>query len=75
MRGAHRGVLQRFIEGAFHTQAVEDWANLVEGRDGIGFEAGWKDELSEAIHTLANPYLTSRLNIELAKELIDEFEG
>jgi hypothetical protein len=24
-------------------------------------------------HALANPYLTSRLNIELVKDLIDEF--
>lgn len=69
-----RGVLQRFIDGELGTQAVEDWANLVEGLDGIGFEAGWVDELSEAIHTLANPYLTSQLNAELIRGLIHEFQ-
>jgi len=66
-------VLQRFIGGELDVQAVEEWANLIEGRNGIGFEVGWEGELSEAIHTLANPYLTSQLNIDLARELIREF--
>jgi hypothetical protein len=54
-------VLQRFIRGEIDAVAVEEWANLVEGREDIQFEPGSEEVIADAIHDLANPELRGRL--------------
>jgi hypothetical protein len=63
-----RRILNRFIEGQVTAKEVEDWANLVEGRDDIGFVS---EEMLEAIHWLANPYLEGVVTEASAEEFVD----
>lgn len=60
-------VLQRFIAGKVSAEEVEDWANLIECRDDVGYE-----EVAEILHVLANPDITYELTQELAANLIEE---
>ena len=32
-------ILRRFLSGEFSASEIEDWANIVEGREDIGIEA------------------------------------
>ena len=54
-------VLDRFLTGEQDAEAVEAWANLIEGREDIGFEPGYETIVAEALHDLANPELSGRL--------------
>ncbi len=56
-------VLERFSTGEIDATTVEDWANLVECREDIGFEAGYEDLIHAAIHDLANPVLSGELRV------------
>lgn len=56
-------VLERFVAGQISALTVEDWANLVECREDIGFESGYEDVIHAAIHDLANPMLRGELRI------------
>ncbi|MGV7217710.1 hypothetical protein [Bradyrhizobium sp. UFLA05-112] len=56
-------VLERFSTGEIDALAVEDWANLVECREDIGFESGYEDVIHAAIHDLANPVLSGELRV------------
>jgi hypothetical protein len=54
-------ILERFATGKIDALTVEDWANLVECRQDIDFEAGCEDVIHAAIHDLANPLLSGEL--------------
>ena len=56
-------VLERFSAGEIDALTVEDWANLVECREDIDFEAGYEDVIYAAIHDLANPVLSGELHV------------
>lgn len=56
-------VLERFSTGEIDALTVEDWANLVECREDIGFESGYEDVIHAAIHDLANPLLSGELRV------------
>jgi len=64
------GVLLRYVGGESTAQDVEDWANLVEGREDIDFESSHAAVLDECLYELANPDLTSALSVQRACELI-----
>ena len=55
-----RNALQLFLTNQIDKQRLEDWANLVELRDGFEFE---NSELREIIHELATPLLFGELTI------------
>lgn len=65
-------VLQRFANGDIEAATVEEWANLVECREDIGFEAGYEEVVADAIHALANPELAGRL-VAIAPDLLSSF--
>lgn len=65
-----KNVLQRYIGGDLTSGEVEDWANLIEGREDIDFESNYSQFLSDAIYELANPELTEPLSEQRAKEII-----
>ena len=50
-------VLRRFETGEIGAAEVEEWANAIEIRDDIGFEAESDDVVRDVIHVLANPEL------------------
>jgi hypothetical protein len=50
--------LSRYLKDELLPSLIEDWANMLEGRDDVGFESSSDDLLREAIHELANPVLS-----------------
>lgn len=63
------GVLNAFISGEISASDVEEWANVVEVRDDIGFPPGDDALVRDAIFELANPILTEPLTLERARGL------
>ena len=57
-----RLVLARFLKGELSADAVEEWANLIECREDIGFESEFEDVLKDVIFELANPGLMHPLD-------------
>ncbi|MGH3623468.1 MAG: hypothetical protein ACRDQ5_17000 [Sciscionella sp.] len=64
-------VLDRFLEGSLLPQALEDWANAVEGRDDIAFSS---DDLIDHIAELANPLLYRPLNRTAIHTIHDQLD-
>jgi hypothetical protein len=62
--------LRKYIEGGITEVDIENWANTIECREDIEYEEIHKDIISELIHELANPTLTTRLTVPRAKHLI-----
>lgn len=67
-------VLSRYVEGIFTSQDIYNWAEMIEGREDIGYEAGYEDVLKNFIFELANHEINYELNIERAKELIEKLK-
>jgi hypothetical protein len=67
-------LLHRFLAGDLSAEDVESWANAVEGRDDIGYEAAFEAELKECIFQLANPDLGYPLTPELVRGWIGRFK-
>lgn len=67
-------VLEKYIEGIFTSQDIYDWAEMIEGREDIGYEAGYEDGLKGFIFELANHEINNELNINKAKELIEKLK-
>jgi hypothetical protein len=65
-----RNVLLGFLTSRFSAEEVEGWANTIESREDIGFEAPNQKVLKETIFELANPALTQRLTRERAIDLL-----
>ena len=68
------GLLQKFLAGNLTAVEVEEWANLIEGRDDIGFEAVSGIGIWDIIYELANPTLRGELNHERAREILRRLE-
>jgi hypothetical protein len=68
-------VLNRFMNGTISAADVENWADAIEGRDDIGFDAESRDLLKDAIWELANPILTNELSRDSAKVLINRMKS
>lgn len=64
-------VLRRYVRGEISAHALEDWANLIEGREDISLADNDRVWIEHAIYELANPVLTRALDNERAIELID----
>ncbi|HEU5047077.1 MAG TPA: hypothetical protein VFT64_04455 [Rickettsiales bacterium] len=63
-------ILSRYVHSELTSADVEEWANLVEGRDDIKFEPGNEDTVGAIMHELANPFLTEPLTQKRAEFLI-----
>jgi len=50
--------LQKYLGNIVDAAQLEDWANAIECREDVDFEAGHEDMLREAMFQLANPLLT-----------------
>jgi hypothetical protein len=66
-----RHALQRYLDGALSSIDVETWANLIEAREDIYFNAEDSTLIDDVLHELANPILTQSLDISRAAELLD----
>lgn len=65
-------MLDRYLRGSVTGAEVEQWADAIEGRDDVGYEADVAERLRQAIFELANPDITHRLEPERASEWRDE---
>ena len=70
-----KNVLSRFIDEEISKEDVNEWANLIELRDDIGFDGETENKVKELIFELANPEITHELSVERATELIDQLCG
>ena len=62
-------ILNKFQNGELRKDDVEEWANLIEGRDDIEYDEKNYDDILQAIHILANPVLEGELNFKLAEKV------
>lgn len=60
-------VLKRYLRGEISSKEVEDWANLIECREDIGYE-----DIADVVHVLANPAITDELTRAIATQIIAE---
>jgi hypothetical protein len=61
-------VLRRYLGGDLSAAEVEQWANLLEMRDDVG----WSDEVGEALNMLANPETQGALSVICAQQLLEQ---
>jgi hypothetical protein len=61
-----RSVLERYMSTALSPREVEQWANLLEGREDVTMEQSVRD----VIYQLANPILEGELSPIAARSLI-----
>ena len=62
-------VLGRYLAGEIDAATVEEWANLIEGRDDIEFASPDEEIIIQAIHDLANPMLQGSL-VDIAPDVL-----
>ena len=65
-------VIDRYTRGDLSASEVEQWANLLEGREDISFEKNSEEWISKLIYELANPSITVPLNKDHARTLLAE---
>ncbi len=63
-------VLERYLSSNLSAQDVENWANLIEGRDDIAYAENQEDLVKKSITELANPILYGVLTPEIAENII-----
>jgi hypothetical protein len=66
--------LRGFLARAYTAAEVERWAEVVEGRDDIGFDPADATALREVIFELASPELEGVLTDERARTLLRRVE-
>lgn len=66
------GAVGRFLSGASSAHELEVWANLIEGREDVGYAS---ETVKDAIHVLANPLLNGKLTKSGAAELARQLSG
>jgi hypothetical protein len=67
-------VLDTYLSGDLDEHGVEEWANVVESRDDIGFEAEGETLLKDFVFQMANPVIANPLTHELAIEWKSKLE-
>ncbi len=68
-RGHMERILDRYLQGGLDSEMLEEWANIVEGRDDIGFEPGYESILQQVIFQLANPLLNAPVTPESVRKV------
>jgi hypothetical protein len=71
-RSAALSALLSYRSGDLAPEQFELWAETIEGRDDIGFEAGYEELLSQFDFESANPLLTHVLGTSRAALWIDK---
>ena len=64
-------ILQRSLDKKISFLELEEWANLIECREGIGFE---DKKIQEMIFKLANPYLYGKLDEKQVLSYLNELD-
>jgi len=64
-----KNVLDRFFSGVISAKDLEEWANLIECREDIDFEAQKNEQIENVIYCLANPSLEGEISPVSCKKL------
>lgn len=64
-------VLKRFVKGELSKEEIEEWANLIEGREDIEIEMAQEELVGNIINHMANPELQGTLTIDQANVWLD----
>jgi len=64
-------VLKKFIDKNTSFEDIENWANVIECRDDIGFEV---EKMQEIIFELANPEIQEKISKERLIEFVRQLE-
>lgn len=67
-----RSALQKYLDGILSGEDIELWANQIESREDIEFEASAEREIQDVLYQLANPLLTRPLGFVEANDLISK---
>ena len=62
-------VLERYLAGELSGRQVQHWAELLEMRTDLGYDARHDDELRRLLFLLANPEVNESLSPSLARRL------
>jgi len=54
-------ILERYINKELNSDEISEWANLIEGREDVGFEQNNEDVLKKVIFEMANPEINGPL--------------
>ena len=65
-------ILQRSLDKKISFLELEEWANLIECREDIGFE---DEKTQEMVFKLANPYLYGKLDEKQVLSYLNELKG
>jgi hypothetical protein len=57
-------VLRRYADGTLSADTVAEWAETIEGRDDVGREPGFEQQLNDFLFEFANPDLAGPLTPE-----------
>lgn len=68
------GVLKRLLAGEWPASDVEQWAELVEGRDDIELEPRHEELIKEVLFDMANPAIQGPLDHRAAKRILARLE-
>ncbi len=63
-------VLREFAQGALSADDVQTWAEALEAREDIGFEAGQDEILKCVVFALANPAICEPLSLQAANRIL-----
>jgi hypothetical protein len=69
-----RSVLIRYLSGSMSSKELEEWADLIECRDDIGFASNSAKCIGEIIHSLANPAIMSEIDEELVRGFLENLK-
>jgi len=65
-------ILQRSLDKKISFLELEEWANLIECREDIGFE---DEKTQDMVFKLANPYLYGKLDEKQVLSCLNELKG
>src|SRR6266550_1992906 len=65
-------ILDRFLSGQLSAKQLEDWANLIEGREDVEFDPSNEKVIADAIFLLANPEINFPIDAALAQKIKQE---
>src|SRR5262245_41682677 len=69
-----RSVLNRFLKGEISAAELEEWANMIEGREDVNFEGVAEEYIKDIIFELANPALTIHPDPDNVRKLIFQLD-
>lgn len=68
-------LLERYLRGELDAASVEEWAEVIEGRDDVGYQAGSEDLLATLVFELANPDISGPLTPGVATDLAERLRA